>query len=141
MARRWCLWRCVRGGVGCWKAPRSRWGRQSSASLSIWPTPISLRQARRMICPGALMSLRSISTARVALYGYTIFTTRSKSIEEKKESVMVVIHPTADVSSEAAIGDGTRIWGGAQVRERAQLGRNCIVGKNAYIDFEVALGD
>jgi acetyltransferase-like isoleucine patch superfamily enzyme len=54
---------------------------------------------------------------------------------------MIRIHPTADVSPEAEIGDGTSIWHGAQVRERARLGRGCIVGKNAYIDFEVVLGD
>lgn len=54
---------------------------------------------------------------------------------------MIRIHPTAEVSPEAEIGEGTSIWHGAQVRERARLGRACIVGKNAYIDFEVVLGD
>ena len=51
------------------------------------------------------------------------------------------IHPTADVSPLANIGEGTSIWHQAQVRERAQLGRNCIIGKGVYIDFEVSLGD
>jgi UDP-2-acetamido-3-amino-2,3-dideoxy-glucuronate N-acetyltransferase len=50
------------------------------------------------------------------------------------------IHPTADVSPQATIGSGTRIWHQAQVRERARLGANCIVGKGAYIDFDVAIG-
>jgi UDP-2-acetamido-3-amino-2,3-dideoxy-glucuronate N-acetyltransferase len=50
------------------------------------------------------------------------------------------IHPTADVSPQAAIGPGTRIWHQAQVRERARLGANCIVGKGVYIDFDVAVG-
>jgi UDP-2-acetamido-3-amino-2,3-dideoxy-glucuronate N-acetyltransferase len=50
-------------------------------------------------------------------------------------------HPTADVSSEAVIGPGTRVWHQAQVRERACLGANCIVGKGAYIDFDVSIGD
>lgn len=52
-----------------------------------------------------------------------------------------IIHPTADVSPKAVIGDGTRIWHQAQVREGAQIGRNCIVGKDSYIDFNVTIGD
>jgi len=51
------------------------------------------------------------------------------------------IHPTADVSPQAAIGPGTTIWHQAQVRERAKLGVNCIVGKGAYVDFDVVIGD
>jgi UDP-2-acetamido-3-amino-2,3-dideoxy-glucuronate N-acetyltransferase len=51
------------------------------------------------------------------------------------------IHPTAEVSVEAAIGDDTRIWAGVQVREDAQVGRNCNIGKNAYIDRGVRVGD
>ena len=51
------------------------------------------------------------------------------------------IHCTADVSTEAAIGPGTRVWHQAQVREGVHLGANCIVGKGAYIDFGVTIGD
>ena len=51
------------------------------------------------------------------------------------------IHPTADVSAQTAIGPGTRIWHQAQVRERASLGANCIIGKGVYIDFDVSIGD
>ncbi|HLF27248.1 MAG TPA: acyltransferase [Anaerolineae bacterium] len=53
----------------------------------------------------------------------------------------VIIHPTAEVSSQALIGAGTRVWHQAQVREGARLGRNCIVGKGVYIDFGVSVGD
>ena len=51
------------------------------------------------------------------------------------------IHPTADVSAEADVGPGTRIWHQAQVREGARLGAKCIVGKGAYVDFDVSIGD
>lgn len=51
------------------------------------------------------------------------------------------IHPTADVSPQAQIGAGTRIWHHAQVREGVHLGCNCIVGKGAYIDLNVEIGD
>jgi acetyltransferase-like isoleucine patch superfamily enzyme len=50
------------------------------------------------------------------------------------------VHPTAEVSPHATIGPGTRIWHYAQVRERANLGADCIVGKGAYIDFGVSIG-
>jgi len=51
------------------------------------------------------------------------------------------ILPSADVSDEAVIGDGTSIWHLAQVREEAQLGANCIIGRGAYIGTGVVLGD
>lgn len=52
-----------------------------------------------------------------------------------------MIHPTADVSPEARIGPGTRIWHEAQVREGAVLGAECNVGKGVYIDRGVIVGD
>jgi UDP-2-acetamido-3-amino-2,3-dideoxy-glucuronate N-acetyltransferase len=54
---------------------------------------------------------------------------------------MVKVHPTADVSDQAQVGDGTQIWDQAQVREGATLGRNCILGKGVYVDFDVQIGD
>jgi acetyltransferase-like isoleucine patch superfamily enzyme len=53
----------------------------------------------------------------------------------------MTIHPTADVSSQACIGLGTRIWHQAQVREGAHIGSNCIIGKGVYIDFDVQVGN
>jgi acetyltransferase-like isoleucine patch superfamily enzyme len=51
------------------------------------------------------------------------------------------IHSTAEVSPQAIIGEGTRVWHQAQVREGARIGRNCIVGKGAYVDLDVVIGD
>jgi len=51
------------------------------------------------------------------------------------------IHPTADVSPDAEIGEGTSIWHQAQVREGARIGRHCILSKGVYIDAGVTLGD
>jgi acetyltransferase-like isoleucine patch superfamily enzyme len=51
------------------------------------------------------------------------------------------IHPTADVSPKAVVGDGTRIWHWVQVREGARIGRNCVLGKDAYVDTAVVVGD
>ena len=51
------------------------------------------------------------------------------------------VHPSADVSPQATIGEGTSIWQQAQVREGATIGRNCILGKGVYIDKDVRIGD
>lgn len=53
----------------------------------------------------------------------------------------VTIHATADVSDKADIGPGTRIWHEVQVRESAVIGSECILGKGAYVDMKVRIGD
>ena len=51
------------------------------------------------------------------------------------------IHPTAEVSADASVGDGTSIWHWVQVREGARIGRRCTIGKDVYIDAAVVVGD
>ncbi|MBN2567243.1 N-acetyltransferase [Candidatus Woesearchaeota archaeon] len=51
------------------------------------------------------------------------------------------IHPTAEVSPDAKVGDGTLIWHHAQVREKASIGTGCVISKGAYIDTGVIIGD
>ena len=51
------------------------------------------------------------------------------------------IHPTSDVSPEAIIGNGTKIWQHCQVRENARIGENCILSKGVYIDADVTIGN
>jgi acetyltransferase-like isoleucine patch superfamily enzyme len=53
----------------------------------------------------------------------------------------VRVHPSAEVSADAAIGPGTSIWNQAQVREGARIGARCIIGKNVYVDADVVIGD
>lgn len=52
----------------------------------------------------------------------------------------VYIHPTAEVSSEAQVGAGTRIWRQAHVREHAVIGEQCSIGKGVYIETRVRVG-
>lgn len=51
------------------------------------------------------------------------------------------VQDSADVSPEASIGDGSSVWHLAQVREKAVLGQNCIVGRGAYVGTGVTMGD
>ena len=52
----------------------------------------------------------------------------------------VRIHPTADVSPEAKVGDGTSIWQHVQIRGEVNIGSNCVLGKGVFIDREVSIG-
>jgi UDP-2-acetamido-3-amino-2,3-dideoxy-glucuronate N-acetyltransferase len=54
---------------------------------------------------------------------------------------MSTIDPTAEVAPSAKIGDGTHVWGLAQVREDAELGSDCVVGRGAYVGAGVVVGD
>jgi acetyltransferase-like isoleucine patch superfamily enzyme len=51
------------------------------------------------------------------------------------------VHPTAEVSTLAEIGEGTTIWNQSQVREGAIIGRDCILSKDVYIDAGVQIGN
>ena len=53
----------------------------------------------------------------------------------------VKIHPTAEVSPDAAIGDGTSVWNWAQVREGAKIGAQCVISKGVYVDAGAVIGD
>jgi acetyltransferase-like isoleucine patch superfamily enzyme len=50
-------------------------------------------------------------------------------------------HSTSEVSEKAKIGKGTKIWHYVQIREGAQVGADCILGKEVYVDFDVRIGD
>jgi acetyltransferase-like isoleucine patch superfamily enzyme len=53
----------------------------------------------------------------------------------------IFIHGTASVSPEAVIGKGTKIWINSQVREKSEIGSNCIISKDTYIDTQVKIGN
>jgi UDP-2-acetamido-3-amino-2,3-dideoxy-glucuronate N-acetyltransferase len=51
------------------------------------------------------------------------------------------VAPSADVSGEAAIGNGTLVWHLAQIREKAHVGDECVIGRGAYVGPGVTIGD
>src|SRR5512134_1674630 len=53
----------------------------------------------------------------------------------------VRIHPSAEVSEKAKIGEGSSVWHHAQVREGVTIGENCIIGKGVYVDAGVSMGN
>jgi acetyltransferase-like isoleucine patch superfamily enzyme len=53
----------------------------------------------------------------------------------------VVIDPSSSIDSTADIGDGTRVWHSAQIRDAVTIGENCIIGRNVYIGSGVRIGN
>ena len=51
------------------------------------------------------------------------------------------IHPTADLEADVVVGPRTSIWHGAQIRIGARIGAECVIGRDAFIDEGVTLGD
>lgn len=52
----------------------------------------------------------------------------------------IFIHPTANVSQQASIGSGSKVWINVQIREDAIIGEECIISKDVYIDHGVKIG-
>ncbi len=50
------------------------------------------------------------------------------------------VHTTATVAASASIGAGSEIWMWCQVRDNAQIGEQCILGKGVYVDTNVRIG-
>lgn len=53
----------------------------------------------------------------------------------------VTIHPTAEVSPEAAVGTGTKIWRHSQVVSGAKIGERCVIGHNCTIFGKASVGN
>ena len=51
------------------------------------------------------------------------------------------VHPSVDLEDDVSIGPGTSVWNRAQLRRGARIGAGCIVGRDAYIDEYVVIGD
>lgn len=49
-------------------------------------------------------------------------------------------HPTAIVESES-IGEGTKIWHFAHIRQDAKIGEGCNIGKSVYVDSGAEVGN
>ncbi len=52
-----------------------------------------------------------------------------------------IIHKTAEVSPEAKIGQGTKIWHNSQVLAGAVIGEDCTIGHNCFIGSKAVLGN
>jgi UDP-2-acetamido-3-amino-2,3-dideoxy-glucuronate N-acetyltransferase len=53
----------------------------------------------------------------------------------------VRVLPSADVDDRAKIGAGTTVWHLAQIREDAEVGADCVIGRGAYVGPGVIIGN
>lgn len=53
----------------------------------------------------------------------------------------IYVHPTAVVDKKVTIGDGTKVWHFAHVRENTEIGRNCVLGDFVYVGKGVKIGN
>ena len=53
----------------------------------------------------------------------------------------IFVHKTAIIEDDVKIGEGTKIWHFSQIRKGSVLGKNCIIGKSVFIDFDSVIGD
>ena len=53
----------------------------------------------------------------------------------------IYVHPSAVVEKTANIGDGTKIWHFAHVREDAEIGKECVLGHSVYVGEGVKIGN
>ena len=51
------------------------------------------------------------------------------------------VHPTAMIEPGGLVGKGTAIWHHSQVRRGAEIGSDCTLGKNVFVDAGVLIGD
>lgn len=51
------------------------------------------------------------------------------------------IHATADLEPDVSVGAGTSVWHRVQIRTGASIGDECVIGRDAFIDEGVAIGD
>lgn len=56
-------------------------------------------------------------------------------------AVTTFVHPTAEVPDGAVLGDGTKVWHQAQLMPGARVGRDCTLGKGAFLSATAVLGD
>ncbi len=53
----------------------------------------------------------------------------------------VTIQPTSVVDKTAIIGDGTRVWNFVHVREKAEIGKECVLADYVYVGRKVRIGN
>ncbi|MEO5878342.1 MAG: acyltransferase [Streptosporangiaceae bacterium] len=50
------------------------------------------------------------------------------------------IHETAEIEAGVTLGTGTRIWHYSHLRKDAEIGPDCVLGRNVFVDSGVRVG-
>ncbi len=52
----------------------------------------------------------------------------------------IFIHPSSEVSSESQIGNGTKIWQHCTILAGADIGQECLLSQNVYVEGHTKMG-
>jgi UDP-2-acetamido-3-amino-2,3-dideoxy-glucuronate N-acetyltransferase len=58
----------------------------------------------------------------------------------KPTATSTFVHPTAEVSPEASLGEGCRVWRQVHIREKAVVGPGSTIGAGVYVGADVRIG-
>ena len=53
----------------------------------------------------------------------------------------IFFHPSSNISPNAKIGSGTKIWQFCTVLEGAEIGEKCILSQNVYVEGNTKIGN
>jgi sugar O-acyltransferase (sialic acid O-acetyltransferase NeuD family) len=65
----------------------------------------------------------------------------TKLIVSKREKLLSVVHPSANIGSFVEIGDGSFIAAGAMINPYAKIGKSVIINTGAIVEHECQIGD
>jgi acetyltransferase-like isoleucine patch superfamily enzyme len=60
--------------------------------------------------------------------------------EQERMETPSYIHPLAVVEESAFVDSGTKVWHFAHIRTGVTIGKECVIGKNVFIDTGVVVG-
>lgn len=68
-------------------------------------------------------------------------THRARIAQSVQHQFGTLIHPTASVSTEAELGEGTVVLAGAVIQAGARIGRHVIINANVVVDHDAVVED
>ena len=63
------------------------------------------------------------------------------SLEKMNFTLTKLIHPTAIIGTDVAIGDGTVVAAGVVINSSSRIGKGCIINTHSSLDHDNCLGD
>ncbi len=75
------------------------------------------------------------------VYGIGNNATRRMLVEKYGNNTFIVLHPSAEVSPNSLVKEGTVIFHNAVVQSGTQIGKHCIINTKASVDHDCVLED